>query len=150
MHAHQRTALIGDISGTHARFAICDIDELTIAHFAVFQTSMFPSLPEAVAHYLESVPVRPDIAGFSVAAPLDGDAITMTNCPWAFTRAAVQAATGASRIHFLNDMAALAQSLPYLRTHDRRQLGGGKPLADAPMIALGTGSGFGCAALVRT
>ena len=43
MTVSKRTALIGDIGGTHARFAICDIDELSVAHFAVFETKMFPS-----------------------------------------------------------------------------------------------------------
>ena len=70
---HHRTALIGDISGTHARFAICDIDELSVTHFAVFQTGMFPSLPDAVAHYLKSLPEKPAIAGFGIADPVTGE-----------------------------------------------------------------------------
>jgi glucokinase len=149
MHVSQRTALIGDIGGTHARLALCDVDELSVEHFAVFTTDMFASLPDAVSHYLESVPARPDIAGFSVAGPITGDTITMTNCPWVFTRQDVQAACGASRIHFLNDFEALAQCLPYLNPHDFRQIGGGKPVEDAPKIVLGPGSGFGCAGLIR-
>jgi len=146
---HQRTALIGDIGGTHARFAICDIDELSVRHFVVFTTDMFSSLPDAVAHYLASIPDRPDIAGFAVAGPITGDKIVMTNSSWEFTRGEVQAASGASRIHFLNDFEALALSLPYLNAHDKRQLGGGEPVEYAPMIVLGPGSGFGCAGLIR-
>lgn len=146
---HQRTALIGDIGGTHARLAICDIDELSVRHFAVFTTDMFSSLPDAVAHYLESIPDRPDIAGFAVAGPVTGDRIVMTNSSWTFTRDEVRAACGASRIHFLNDFEALALSLPYINAHDKRQLGGGKPVEYAPMVVLGPGSGFGCAGLIR-
>ncbi|QKV18141.1 glucokinase [Oricola thermophila] len=146
---HQRTALIGDIGGTHARFAICDIDELSVSHFAVFTTDMFKSLPDAVAHYLESLPERPSIAGFAIAAPVIGDTITMTNAPWSFTRKEVQQACGAERIHFVNDFEALALSLPYLKEHDKHRLGGGSPVEYAPLIVLGPGSGFGCAGLVR-
>lgn len=146
---HQRTALIGDIGGTHARLAICDIDELSVRHFAVFTTDMFTSLPDAVANYLDSIPERPEIAGFAVAGPITGEKVVMTNSSWEFTREDVLKASGASRIHFLNDFEALALSLPYLNAHDKRKLGGGKHVEYAPMVVLGPGSGFGCAGLIR-
>lgn len=148
MTVSKRTALIGDIGGTHARFAICDIDELSVAHFAVFETKMFPSLPEAVTHYLESVPTNPDIAGFSIADPLTGDRMGIENSTWSFSAAEVQAACGADRIHFVNNFEALALCLPYLNAHDRRQISGGHAVEDAPMALLGTGGEFGAAVLI--
>lgn len=150
MQASQRTALIGDIGGTHARFAICDIDQLSVTHFAVFKTEMFASLPDAVSHYLESVPVRPEIAGFAVADPLTGDRMGIENSTWSFTAAEVQAACGARHIHFVNNFEALAHSLPYLNTHDRRQIGGGDAVEGAPVVVLGAGGEFGAAALIET
>lgn len=144
---HQRTAVIGDIGGTHARFAICDIDELSVRHFAVFTTDMFPSLPEAVAHYLESIPETPGIAGFAVADPLTGERMGVENTSWSFTADEVQKACGASKIHFVNNFEALALCLPYLNAHDRCRINDGKSVEDAPIVVLGTGGEFGTATL---
>lgn len=149
MQASKRTAIIGDIGGTHARFAICDIDELSVSHFAVFQTSMFPSLSDAVANYLESIPDNPDIAGFAIADPVIGDRMSVENTSWSFTTGEVKAACGADRIHFVNNFEALALSLHYLNAHDRCQINPGKPVDGAPRIVLGTGGEFGSAMLIE-
>lgn len=149
MNPGRRTALIGDIGGTHARFAISDVDEMSIAHFAVFEMSMFSSLQDAIRHYLESIPQRPAIAGFSLAAPVDGDEIAMTYVPWRFTRGEIAEACGAEHVHFVNDIEALALSLPWLNEHDLVKLGGGEPDDEAPKVVLACGSGFGIAGLVR-
>ncbi len=149
MQASKRTAIIGDIGGTHARFAICDIDELSVSHFAVFQTAMFASLPEAVANYLESIPDNPDIAGFAIADPVTGDRMGVENSSWSFSADEVKAACGADRVHFVNNFEALAHSLPYLIAHDRCQINPGEPVDGAPMIVLGTGGEFGSAMLIE-
>lgn len=144
---HQRHAVIGDIGGTHARFAICDIDELSVRHFAVFTTDMFSSLSEAVAHYLESIPENPDIAGFAIADPLSNERMGVENTAWSFTADEVKQACGASKIHFVNNFEALALCLPYLNAHDRAQINAGEAVEDAPIVVLGTGGEFGTATL---
>lgn len=149
MQTGKRTAIIGDIGGTHARFAICDVDQLSVAHFAVFQTAMFPSLPDAVSHYLASVPVRPDMAGFSVADPLTSSTMGIENADWTFTADDARAACGTDRVHFVNNFEALALCLPFLNTHDRRKLSGGDAVPGAPMVVLGIGGEFGAAALIE-
>lgn len=149
MQASKRTAVIGDIGGTHARFAICDIDELSVSHFAVFQTAMFPSLPDAVANYLQSIPDNPDIAGFAIADPVRGDPMGVESSTWSFTVEEVKAACGADRVHFVNNFEALAHCLPYLNAHDRCQINPGEPVDGAPKIVLGAGGEFGSAMLIE-
>jgi glucokinase len=148
MQAGDRTALIGDIGATHTRLAICDIDELSVNHFVVFQTKMFPSLQDALRHYLQSVPIKPRSAGFAVAGAVTEDTIAMTRAPWTFDPAEIGAACGAARIHFVNDFEAQALSLPYLISHDLTTLNEGRQGAPGNRLVLGPGSGFGCAALV--
>ncbi len=150
MPSNQRLALLGDIGGTTARFAIGDCDELTVTHFAAFQVKMFPSLQDTVSHYLESIPFRPDLAGFAVAAPMNGEMMEMTNAPWKFTASDIRKVAGAERIVFLNDFEALALSLPYLTAHDLHSIGSGKAVEGTPKVVLGPGTGFGMSALVRT
>lgn len=150
MQASKRSAIIGDIGGTHARFAICDIDRLSVKHFAVFETKMFASLPDAVSHYLEAVPLRPDMAAFAVADRLIGREIGIDNAAWKFTAEEVQNACGVERLQFVNNFAALALCLPYLNAHDRRQIKDGRAVDDAPKIVLGAGGEFGAAILIET
>lgn len=145
-----RLALVGDIGGTHARFAISDVDEMTVTHFAALQTRLFASLQDALAAYLGSVPFRPDMVGLAVAAPVAGGAAAMTNASWSFTRGDVEAVTGASRVVLINDFEALARVAPYLVAHDLEPLGGGTRDPEAPRIVLGAGTGFGAASLVKS
>ncbi|WP_163268929.1 glucokinase [Chelativorans alearense] len=148
MKANPRQALVGDIGGTHARFAITDIDELTIDHFVIFRCNMFASLQDAVKAYLASIPHRPLMAGIAIAGPVAGEELRLTNLPWSFTRAELKAVTGAEYLHVVNDFEALALSLPYLTTHDLQEIRGGKPSEGGAKVVLGPGTGLGVAGLV--
>ena len=148
MTIQSRLALVGDIGGTHARFAISDIDELTISHFVSFRCAMFPSLPAAVAAYMDSIPHRPRMAGLAIAAPVVGEKLKLTNLPWTFTRAELRAAAGVEHLSLVNDFEAQALALPYLVPHDLHRIGGGEPDGHAPKVVLGPGTGLGVAGLV--
>lgn len=150
MSTGQRLALVGDIGGTYARFAISDVDDMTVTHFASLQTQLFPSVQGAIRDYLASLPFRPDMVGLAVAAPVSGDRVTMAAPSWSFTRADIEAATGASRVHLVNDFEALALMTPHLTPHDLEAIGVGIAVASAPRVVLGAGTGFGAACLVKT
>lgn len=160
MTAISRQALVGDIGGTNARFAIADIDELAISDFAVFRCDMFGSLQEAVSAYLDSVPQRPAMAAFAIAGPLAGavagpmagqvadEPIRLTNRPWTFTANELKAACGVQHLHLVNDFEALALSLPSLTGHDLHRICGGTPVDRATKVVVGPGTGLGVGALV--
>ena len=150
MTANSRLALVGDIGGTNARFAIMDVDELTVTHFANFRCEMFPSLQAAVKAYVDSIPHRPSMAGFAVAGPVTGEEVSLTNLPWSFTREDLRSLTGAKYVHLVNDFEALALSLPYLTAHDLHKIGGEEPVDSAPKVVLGPGTGLGVAGLVSS
>lgn len=143
-----RTALVADIGGTNARFAIADIDELTIEHFAAFRCDLFPSLQAAIKAYLDCIPHRPSLAGFAIAGPVSDETIRMTNLPWSFSRKDLCLATGAKYVHAVNDFEALALVLPFLGPHDLLKIGGDDPVDHAPKVVLGPGTGLGVAGLV--
>lgn len=148
MTIHSRQALVGDIGGTHARFAISDIDELTVSNFAVFRCAMFPSLQAAVEAYVRSIPHRPRMASLAIAGPLAGERLKLTNLPWIFSREEIREAAQVEHLELVNDFEALALSLPHLTAHDLHRIGGGALLADAPKVVLGPGTGLGVAGLV--
>lgn len=145
-----RQALVADIGGTNARFAISDIDELTIQHFAAFRCNAFASLPDAIRAYLNSVPHRPRMACLAIAGPTSGERLGLTNLPWSFTRAELRDATGCEHLHVVNDFEALAMALPSLTAHDLARIAGSEPVVDTARVVLGPGRGMGVAALVRS
>lgn len=148
MSSYSRLALVGDVGGNHARFAISDVDELTIAHYASFRRDLFPSLEDAVRAYLKSVPQRPAMAGIAVASPLAGEPYVMADGGWSFTHGGVLAATGADTLELLNGFEAVALSLPHLTSHDLEKVCGGEPAEGAAKVAIGPGTGLGVAGLV--
>lgn len=147
MSSYSRLALVGDVGGSHARFAISDVDELTISHYASFRRDLFASLEEAIGAYLKSVPQRPTMAGIAVASPLAGDRFVMSDGSWSFTHAGVLAATGAQKLRLLNNFEAVALSLPHLTAHDIDRVCGGEPAQGAGKVAIGLGTGLGVAGL---
>src|SRR5690348_7847571 len=103
MVSNSRSALVADIGVTTCRFAIADIDELSITHFAAFRSEMFGSIEEAIKGYMASIPHRPPMAGFAVAAPESGCRFKMTNLPWSFGIEDLRRATACSHVRIVND-----------------------------------------------
>lgn len=149
MTMHSRKALVADIGGTNARFAIADIDTLIIDHFAAYPSTSFPSLQAAVEPYLATIPHRPALACFAIAAPVSGETLRLTNLPWTFTRDELQSACGVRHLHVVNDFEALALALPWLTPHDLHRIGGGDPAGKGTKVVLGPGTGLGVAGLAQ-
>lgn len=149
MATSSRQALVADIGGTHARFAIADIDELTISHFVSLECRMFSSLRAAIEAYMASIPYRPGMAAFALAAPVDVDEVKMTNLDWSFNRGELSKASGADKVVLVNDFEALALVLPYLVPHDLHRIGGDDAVDKGPRVVLGPGTGLGVAGLVH-
>ena len=138
--------LIGDIGGTHARFALCepgsppqDPQKLVVAEHA--------GVAEAAQAYLASRPVAEAV--FAVACPVVGDEVAFTNSPWHFNIPTVRDQLGLRHLSVINDFAAQAQAIPHLETADLRPLKPGTARPGAPIVVLGPGTGLGVAFLVR-
>ncbi|MBM2854937.1 MAG: glk, partial [Steroidobacteraceae bacterium] len=70
-------AMVADIGGTNARFALTDLRHATphLSHQRSLASAEFASLQHAAEHYLESVGERPSRAAIAVASPGGGDEI---------------------------------------------------------------------------
>ena len=147
--------LLADIGGTNARFALADcaaraplLDD-SIQEYGVAD---FGSLAEAARHYLQATGTRPRAGVFSVAGPVLGDEVRMTNHPWVIAIAATRDALGLDTLQVVNDFAAQAMAVTALREDDVRVLGAPswRPLAprDGTCVILGPGTGLGVGALV--
>ena len=144
-------ALIGDIGGTNARFALTDPAEANprLLDQKTLPTADFTSLRLAAAHYLRSVDVTPRRACIAVASPVDREEIRLTNRAWTFRRGELRDALGLDELLVVNDFGAVARAVPALAENEREILYG--PLITpprGPISVLGPGTGLGVALLV--
>jgi len=141
--------LVGDVGGTHARFAWIAAPAAPPAQVATYACAEFASLTQAIERYLaDHADVRPRWAAIGIATAVTGDEVRMTNHPWAFSIAQVQRELGLERLLVLNDFTALALSLPALDAAQLQQVGGGAAVAGAPLALLGPGTGLGVSGLL--
>lgn len=146
----QETGLVADIGGSNARFALVHADGAT-TDARVYAVADYPSLGDAIDRYLshESQAVRPSQAVIAVAAPVAGDAVALTNHPWAFSAEALRQHFGFTRLRVINDFVANALAIPHFVEADLQKIGSGRAAKDAPIGVIGPGTGFGVSALIH-
>ena len=141
--------LIADIGATNARFALVEPGG-AITHARALASDDFASLSEAIDAYMsaESPPQSPTLAVLAIAAPVTGDIVALTNHPWTFSIDGLRKRHGFKQLRVVNDFAANASAVPFLSRADYEQVGGGVPVAGAPIGLIGPGSGLGVSVLV--
>jgi glucokinase len=151
-------ALLADIGGTHARFALADPrlpEALVEDSVRQFEVAGFGSIVDAARHYLEqrqAADGRVTHGVFAVAGRIEGDQARITNHPWLISRAATQGALGLRQLRLVNDFAAQAMAVALLGAKDLAPIGaigfergdGG----DRSYAVLGPGTGLGVSALL--
>jgi glucokinase len=150
---HDSPRLLADIGGTNARFAL-EPGPGRIELIDVLPCAEYATLADAVRAYLASpavaacvqAPVRH--AAIAIANPVVGDLVRMTNHHWGFSIEALRRELGFDTFVVVNDFSALAMSLPHLGAKDKGQVGGGAPVADAPIGLVGAGTGLGVSGLI--
>jgi glucokinase len=146
----QKLALIGDIGGTNARFALTDLaaEQPQILQEHTYSDTEVGSLGDAGRRYLEATDAKPQRAVLAVASPIEGDQIRLTNRGWSTSRGALQQALGLDDLRLINDFAAIAWSTPHLADSDRTTIHG-TPVTppQGPVTLIGAGTGLGVALL---
>lgn len=142
-------ALIADIGGTHARFALVDDTgqpgEPTVMRCADHAGPAQAAQAFLAAHGGGAVLAR---AAFAVASPITGDVVDLTNSAWHFSIEQVRRDLALERLEVINDFTAVALSVRHLRSEHLLKVGGGAAAEGAPIAVLGPGTGLGVSALV--
>ncbi len=143
--------LLADIGGTYSRFAL-ETAPGVFEHAAQLTSAEHEDLHAAVRAYLATLPPGPHglprHAALAIATPVQGDAVRMTNYPWAFSIEQLRQQLGLETLLVVNDFTALAMAVPRLAGHQRRQVGGGTTRARSVVGLLGAGSGLGVSGLI--
>lgn len=145
--------LVGDVGGTHARFAVVDAsgrppwrtrNRLDLAE-------AFPTFIDALRSYFERIhpAARPAVAAIAVAGPVDAGTARFTNRGWTISEDDLKT-FGFERAILVNDFEALAFAAEVLGEEDFRPIG---PRLEGrkggTITILGPGTGFGVSCLAR-
>ena len=142
--------LIGDIGGTNARFSIIDDAHAQAGAPHIVRTADFAGVDDALrATILNETQARPRSAILAVAAPIEGDEVALTNCPWVIRPRRMIAELGLDDVLLLNDFEAQALAVAALGMERMEKIGGAEPVANAARVVLGPGTGLGVAGLVH-
>ncbi len=144
--------IVGDVGGTHSRFAWVEAADDPLTNFADYDNAEYAGLGDVMAKYLADEGRPPPAAcAIGIASPIDGGKVEMTNSQWSFTPAQLQRRFGLGRFQVLNDFEALARGLPTLKPDELMQVGGDAAgLEGAAFALLGPGTGLGMSGLLRT
>ena len=105
--------LVGDIGGTNCRLATCDPVNGEISEITIFPVEELDSLEQALNTYRAAKPEHSFLqAAISIANPITGDQIAMTNAHWDFSIERTRQNCQLDRLVMLNDWESVALSLP--------------------------------------
>ncbi|HDS9457481.1 TPA: glucokinase [Enterobacter asburiae] len=142
-------ALVGDVGGTNARLALCDVSSGEISRAKTYSGLDYPSLEAVVRVYLEEQQVSVEDGCIAIACPITGDWVAMTNHTWAFSIAEMKKNLGFAHLEIINDFTAVSMAIPMLKLEHLIQFGGAEPVEGKPIAVYGAGTGLGVSHLVH-
>ena len=144
--------LVGDIGGTHARFAIVERHgSIPMLREQADLAEDTPSFIQTFKRYLEGIDRQrvPDTVALAVAGPVCDGQVSLTNRNWQISEAELRS-LGFRSAHLVNDFAALAYAADRLGPSDLRCIGPDVAgCTDGTLTILGAGTGFGVSCLTR-
>jgi glucokinase len=143
---------VGDVGGTHARFAIVDAEGPRPWNIRERQDleGNFPTFLDALRTYFDrSGAQRPAVAAIAVAGPVGNGTAHFTNRGWIISESDLKT-FGFEQAVLVNDFGALAFAAEVLTEKDFHNIGPALPGLDGGTLTiLGPGTGFGVACLAR-
>lgn len=145
----------GDIGGTHARFALAEVEEgrvISLGEPVVLRTGDYPGLEAAWAAFARAIGrAPPSAASFALAGPVTGGPVRFINNSWVVDPATLTSDLGLERCTVLNDFGAMAHAVDALDgSYLAHLLGPEQPLpAKGAISVIGPGTGLGVAVLQR-
>ncbi|MBS0284813.1 MAG: glucokinase [Proteobacteria bacterium] len=145
-----------DIGGTHARFAIAEVAGGKVTRLAepvTLKTAEHASLQTAWQAFAATLDrPMPRAAALSIASPITGDVIRLTNNPWVIRPSLIPERLGVDSYTVINDFGAVGHAVAQLPPDQFEHLcGPDEPLpAEGVTTVCGPGTGLGVAQVLRT
>jgi len=145
--------LAGDIGGTKTVLAvyagITDVPGNPV-HETRFKSADYQTFDTIVNAFLNQTGATPSAACFGVAGPVRDRHSRITNLPWEIRAGDIEQACGIPRVSLINDLNAIALSVPRLDKSGLFTLNPGNPDPKGNKAVIAPGTGLGIAFLVRT
>jgi len=137
--------LAGDIGGTKTVLALYTAERGP--HHPLFKETFpsrqYVSLEAVIRAYLQDKDAEVHYAAFGVAGPVVRDRAEITNLPWVLNERHLERAFDFKRVHLLNDLQAVATSIPILEEDDLVTLHAGQPEPGGTIGVIAPGTGLG-------
>jgi len=150
--------LIGDLGGTHARFALAGPGRPGYSHELTLDCEDYDTAEAAISGYLQRTGkqtgcgYQPSLICLAVAGPVMGGAVRFLNNHWRLDSRNLRLRFPGAQVKLLNDYEAVAWSVPLLQDEELEVIGPVQPdrgdKADFTLAVLGPGTGLGVAGLI--
>jgi glucokinase len=150
-----RKIAVADVGGTHARFALAEIDGGRVASLGepvTLKTAEHGSFQLAWQEFGRRAGIDlPNELAIAFAGPVGGEVLKLTNNPWVIRPALIKERLGVDRYVVVNDFGAVGYAVATLPDeHFRHLCGPAGPLPGEGVTSIvGPGTGLGVAALLR-
>jgi glucokinase len=150
-----RQIAVADVGGTHARFALADIEDgrvFALGEPVTLKTSDHGSFQLAWQEFGRQPGIDlPNELAIAFAGPVGGEVLKLTNNPWVIRPALMKERLDVDRYTIVNDFGAVAYAVATLGDEYFQHLcGPDAPLPENGVISIvGPGTGLGVAALLR-
>jgi glucokinase len=150
-----RQIAVADVGGTHARFALAEIDGgrvVALGDPVTLKTAEHGSFQLAWQEFGRRAGIQlPNELAIAFAGPIGGELLKLTNNPWVIRPALIKERLNVDRYTIVNDFGAVAYAVATLPDQDFVHLcGPDGPLPKLGVISIiGPGTGLGVAALLR-
>ena len=149
-----RQIAVADVGGTHARFALAEIDGGRVTSLGdpvTLKTSEHGSFQLAWQEFCRRSGEHPNELAIAFAGPVGGELLKLTNNPWVIRPALIKERLGVDRYTIVNDFGAVAYAVATLGDeHFQHLCGPEQPLPEQGVTSVvGPGTGLGVAALLR-
>lgn len=145
-----KLALVGDIGGTNARFALWEDQQFHSVR--VFPTADYTSPEHAIGVYLQDLGLNKGDLGsvcLAVAGPVSGDEFRFTNSHWRLSRTAFCQALQIEQLLLINDFTAMALGMTRLKPDEYQRVCAGEADPYRPAVVIGPGTGLGVGTLLN-
>jgi glucokinase len=150
-----RQIAVADVGGTHARFALADIEGGTVVSLGepeTLKTAEYASFQTAWEEFGKRKQIDlPNELAIAFAGPVGGEMLKLTNNPWVIRPALIHERLGVDRYTIVNDFGAVGYAVATLGDEHFRHLCGPETAlpAEGVISIVGPGTGLGVAALLK-
>lgn len=141
--------LAGDIGGTKTHLALFSAEKGPHEGVVerIYPSGQYSNLEAIVQAFMAEVNLPVERAVFGVAGPVTGGQATITNLPWIIRESRLQEILHVESVTLLNDLQAIAYSVPFLEPSELHTLNDGDPEPRGPIAVIAPGTGLGQAYL---